>query len=123
METKCKFCGAKMVTNPHTGKVFCSEKCWLKNQTPEQKRASAPADFKRSLEKDEREEGQSKGNAKNIAGLWVAHGIISKEEWEAWTDYVFSYEPKKVANQPKLNAGLPTEVKFDEEQFKDDLPV
>ena len=28
-EEKCKNCGAKMVTNPKTGKVFCSDKCWL----------------------------------------------------------------------------------------------
>jgi len=26
----CRFCGAKMVKSPKTGKVFCSEKCWLK---------------------------------------------------------------------------------------------
>lgn len=116
METQCKSCGAKMVTNPHTGKVFCSEKCWLKKQTPEQKRTSAPTDFKRSIDKDIRDDGQSKGNAKNIAGLWVAHNIISKEEWEQWTDYVYSYDPKKVATPPRLNAGLPeTEAKFDEE--------
>lgn len=26
----CNFCGAKKVKNPKTGKIFCSEKCWLK---------------------------------------------------------------------------------------------
>jgi len=26
----CKFCGAKNVKSPKTGKIFCSEKCWLK---------------------------------------------------------------------------------------------
>jgi hypothetical protein len=31
----CKFCGAKRVQNPKTGKVFCSEKCWLKKPTVE----------------------------------------------------------------------------------------
>ena len=25
----CKHCGAKMVKNPHTDKIFCSAKCWL----------------------------------------------------------------------------------------------
>lgn len=33
----CEFCGAELVENPKTGKVFCSQKCWLKNsqsQTP-----------------------------------------------------------------------------------------
>lgn len=25
----CKDCGAKRVTNPNTGKVFCEKKCWL----------------------------------------------------------------------------------------------
>jgi hypothetical protein len=31
---KCKFCGADMVKSPKTGKVFCSEKCWLKEPKP-----------------------------------------------------------------------------------------
>lgn len=26
---KCDFCGAKKVKSPKTGKIFCSEKCWL----------------------------------------------------------------------------------------------
>lgn len=26
----CKYCQAKNVRNPKTGKVFCSDKCWLK---------------------------------------------------------------------------------------------
>jgi hypothetical protein len=26
----CKYCGAKRVQNPKTGKIFCSGKCWLK---------------------------------------------------------------------------------------------
>ena len=27
----CQFCGSKLVKSPKTGKVFCSDKCWLKN--------------------------------------------------------------------------------------------
>ncbi len=27
---KCQKCGAEMVLNPKTGKVFCKNKCWLK---------------------------------------------------------------------------------------------
>lgn len=26
----CQKCGAEMVRNPKTGKMFCKEKCWLK---------------------------------------------------------------------------------------------
>lgn len=26
----CKECGANKVKNPKTGKIFCSNKCWLK---------------------------------------------------------------------------------------------
>ena len=26
----CKFCGANNVKSPKTGKIFCSDKCWLK---------------------------------------------------------------------------------------------
>jgi uncharacterized Zn finger protein (UPF0148 family) len=32
---RCKFCGSENVRNPKTGKVFCSEKCWLKNKPNE----------------------------------------------------------------------------------------
>ena len=31
----CKFCGSESVLNPKTGKVFCKEKCWLKNKPDE----------------------------------------------------------------------------------------
>ena len=27
----CNFCNAPKVKNPKTGKIFCSEKCWLKS--------------------------------------------------------------------------------------------
>ncbi len=27
---KCEKCGAEKVLNPKTGKMFCKEKCWLK---------------------------------------------------------------------------------------------
>ena len=30
----CKHCGAKTVKSPKTGKIFCSEKCWLKQDSP-----------------------------------------------------------------------------------------
>ena len=29
---KCEKCGADWVKNPHTGKWFCAEKCWLKGK-------------------------------------------------------------------------------------------
>ncbi len=29
-EKTCYKCGAEMITNPKTGKIFCKEKCWLK---------------------------------------------------------------------------------------------
>jgi uncharacterized Zn finger protein (UPF0148 family) len=36
----CKFCGADLVKNPHTGKIFCSKKCWLRSE--KQSEASNP---------------------------------------------------------------------------------
>ena len=30
----CNYCNAPRVKNPKTGKIFCSEKCWLKNDKP-----------------------------------------------------------------------------------------
>jgi len=39
---KCGKCGADMVINPHTGKEFCENKCWLKSSvTPVQAQAMA----------------------------------------------------------------------------------
>jgi len=29
---QCKLCGANLVLNPKTGKIFCSDKCWLKGE-------------------------------------------------------------------------------------------
>ena len=29
----CSKCGAEMVLNPKTNKMFCKEKCWLKNSS------------------------------------------------------------------------------------------
>ena len=34
---KCPSCGANMVMNPKTSKVFCEKKCWLRPQTQEDK--------------------------------------------------------------------------------------
>lgn len=36
----CENCGAELVTNPKTGKVFCPEKCWLKGATPKPQTSS-----------------------------------------------------------------------------------
>ena len=41
-------------------------------------------------------DGQSQGNAKNIAGLWVAHKIIKLEQFKEYCDKVYSYMPKKI---------------------------
>lgn len=35
-EQTCEKCGAEKVLNPKTGKRFCKEKCWLKNQVKNQ---------------------------------------------------------------------------------------
>lgn len=43
---KCQFCGADRVQNPKTGKIFCSDKCWLKKAPQQQKNTTgyvAPA--------------------------------------------------------------------------------
>lgn len=32
---KCTKCGAEMVRNPKTGKMFCKDKCWLKGDKVE----------------------------------------------------------------------------------------
>jgi uncharacterized Zn finger protein (UPF0148 family) len=46
---QCSFCGADKVLSPKSGKVFCSEKCWLKGQpqttynAPQAPRTSEPS--------------------------------------------------------------------------------
>jgi len=42
---KCSFCGAPKVKSPKTGKVFCSEKCWLKGKAPQE---SSPTGYARA---------------------------------------------------------------------------
>ena len=32
---QCNFCGANNVKSPRTGKIFCADKCWLKNKPNE----------------------------------------------------------------------------------------
>ena len=49
----CSFCGAKKVLNPRTGKIFCEDKCWLKNKpaeaySPEQARSVEIKQFQES---------------------------------------------------------------------------
>lgn len=34
---QCKFCGAEMVRSPKTGKIFCSDFCWLPPDQRQQK--------------------------------------------------------------------------------------
>ncbi|MCH7730802.1 hypothetical protein IID21_04820 [Patescibacteria group bacterium] len=33
---ECSKCGAKNARNPKTGKIFCTDKCWLKEQSTEE---------------------------------------------------------------------------------------
>ena len=43
----CKFCGAKMVKSPKTGKIFCSDKCWLKPSPQPQNSPSNASEWKK----------------------------------------------------------------------------
>lgn len=38
----CSFCGAKMVKNPNTEKIFCSEKCWNKKEKGKEEQSNHP---------------------------------------------------------------------------------
>lgn len=84
----CKFCGANNVKSPKTGKIFCSDKCWLKK--PDDTGSYAPAPKKESPNWDEinarKEEGMEWLNAKNnaalIVGAAIRSGQLSYENWE-----------------------------------------
>lgn len=101
----CENCGVgKYVQNPKTGKVFCSEKCWL-NQTPQatQPQQTPIQKFEKKLDedivdekwkkiRDEKSEGQRLGNAKSNATLLVAHGVVPITDWKMWVKNIYEYE-------------------------------
>lgn len=61
----CQFCGADKVRNPKTGKIFCSEKCWLKDK-PTMKVVPIQEDRPDWNEiRRQKAEGQAKGAAFN----------------------------------------------------------
>jgi uncharacterized Zn finger protein (UPF0148 family) len=69
----CKFCGAENVKNPKTGKVFCSEKCWLKNKN----QSAVPQKQEPNWEeiRERKEESMSFLNSKNNAAILLAAAI------------------------------------------------
>jgi hypothetical protein len=63
---RCKFCGSENVRNPKTGKIFCADKCWLKNK-PNELGAYPPKKPDWDKIRHEKSEGLAKGAAFNKA--------------------------------------------------------
>ena len=74
---QCKFCGANNVRNPKTGKIFCSEKCWLKGRPQEVARPTQNLIAQPNWEAitSRKEESMSFLNAKNNAAILLAAAI------------------------------------------------
>lgn len=60
---QCRDCGAKNVKSPKTGKIFCSEKCWLKKDGAVDEYGSYVRHDKPDWDaiRQEKAEGQAKG--------------------------------------------------------------
>ena len=64
---KCSFCGADKVLNPKTGKIFCSEKCWLKKKAPQ-----SPVTVHETYLANAPQSPQTSGNPQSVANdQWV----------------------------------------------------
>lgn len=106
---KCKFCGANMVRNPKTGKVFCGDKCWLKNQQDNRQFNPRPNAVEKFMDEDkkwadiraEKREGMAWGNAKFCAAELLAAAIRKGElnlpdavqQFQDLAEQIYFYEP------------------------------
>ena len=87
----CPDCGTAMIAG-RNGEGYCKP-CyiaWANKNKPQGGSTEVP----KATGYDS--DGQSQGNAKNIAGLWVANKIIKLEQFKEYADKVYSYEPKKI---------------------------
>ena len=103
---QCSFCGqGTLIKNPKTGKIFCDQKCWLKNQPQAQLRQQPPNQFVQNLQQqkeDERIKGFVKEknekiswlNAKRCAAQIVSHRNLAQpaeilKEFEFFTKSIY----------------------------------
>ena len=87
----CPDCGTAMIAGKG-GEGYCKP-CYIK-WANKNKPQGGSTEVPKSNGYDS--DGQSQGNAKNIAGLWVANGIIKLEQFKEYCDKVYSYMPKKI---------------------------
>lgn len=133
----CKFCGAEMVKSPKTGKIFCSDKCWTKNEQkeggfsgqvakagiaadPYQKVMATKNEYIEKAQ-DRKDESMRILNAKNgaaeITVALIEKGFVQPKDIEScfrkYADYIYAYEP--VVN-------LPAESWPDEPTLTENIP-
>jgi hypothetical protein len=104
----CKFCGAENVRNPKTGKVFCSNKCWLnkpqQNSTlpnnAEPVYSAAPTPDWDKINGKKAEDIRANVVLKGIFDLIIA-GKVDIAKWRIAADDFYNWTP----------------VPFDEPQF------
>ena len=99
----CPNCGAEVVRNPKTGKLFCSAKCWLKGQP-----ATKVEKFSQQIDNERREEGMREGNAKNCAAMVIGNNPmfnnpnIVKSQFANLSRYIYNLDlTKQPVEEPK----------------------
>lgn len=108
----CSFCGAPNDRSPRTGNVYCSDKCWTKNQ-PQQRQQPRQQKQEPNWDKIREEKEQSMGwlNAKNNASQIITAAInkdLIKIEnirtmFKSLAEYIYGLEA------PEGNEDLPNE--------------
>lgn len=101
---KCNFCGADKVKSPKTGKIFCSEKCWLKDQpakpyTPDQARSADIRGYQQHKDESMRAMA-ARRDAVLITVAEMGQGgawdeKLIKEKLESWRDYFTKFYADK----------------------------
>lgn len=108
----CKDCGAPMAKNPKTGKIFCSEKCWL-NQPQKQFRQPVRQEPNWDSIRAQKEEHIEYLNAKNVASTLLAAAIQSKEitlkeameKFRPLTNWIYTLTYEDTQNNPTSSEG------------------
>lgn len=97
----CPDCGAKLVQNPKTNKVFCSAKCWLQDQPAQPPQPINPPP------KDESAEGKVR-HCFSLEAYKMGKTLTNETvtEINLWTNFVMGgtiAPPKPTADLPEIN--------------------
>ena len=107
----CRFCQAPNKRSRNTGKVYCSERCWLKNQ-PQQSQSIQRQEPNWDAIRERKEESIEWVSSKNNACLILAQAIRQGMPYDdamkrlpKLVNYIFQIneEPKDLRDNPQQN--------------------